>query len=125
MADKLVDIGEAVDTRKKRKAQQEAERKATKAQYQRILAQRAEEELKLQMAAQNAVTLRRQLGAFTGSVAFMGHDIMKAAAVGWGAFLLTNLESLFISKFSDTLGVEKNAGLAWSALRCPPAYRSL
>ena len=65
-------------------------------------------------------------GAFTGSVAFMGHDIMKAAAVGWGAFLLTNLESLFISKFSDTLGVEKNAGLAWAVIgRCPLAYRSL
>merc|ERR1712167_218317 len=49
-------------------------------------------------------------GAFMGSVAFMGHDIMKAAAVGWGAFLLTNLEGLFISKSSDTLGVDKNAG---------------
>ena len=56
-------------------------------------------------------------GAFTGSVAFMGHDIMEAAAVGWGAFQLTNLESLFISKFSDTLGVDKNAGLAWAVIQ--------
>ena len=65
---RLVDIDEALNTRKKRKAQAEAERKATKAQYQRILEQRAAEEEALQMAAQNAVSLRRQLGAYTGSV---------------------------------------------------------
>eukprot|EP00324_Dicrateria_rotunda_P008452 CAMPEP_0206175160 /NCGR_PEP_ID=MMETSP1474-20131121/54189_1 /ASSEMBLY_ACC=CAM_ASM_001110 /TAXON_ID=97495 /ORGANISM="Imantonia sp., Strain RCC918" /LENGTH=60 /DNA_ID=CAMNT_0053585225 /DNA_START=42 /DNA_END=221 /DNA_ORIENTATION=+ len=41
---KLVDISEALDDRKKRKAALEAERRATKAAYTRILAQRAEEE---------------------------------------------------------------------------------
>ena len=65
---RLVAIDEAVDTRKKRKAAAEAERRATKAQYMRIQAQRAEEEQALQAAAQQAVTLRRQVGAYTGSV---------------------------------------------------------
>lgn len=65
---RLVSMDEALGDRKKRKAQQEAERKATKAQYQRILAQQTAQEEALKSAAQNAVTLRRKLGAFTGSI---------------------------------------------------------
>lgn len=65
---RLVDLGEALGDRKKRKAQVEAERKATKAHYMRIVAQQAAEEEALQKAAQDAVTLRRQRGAYTGSV---------------------------------------------------------
>jgi len=65
---RLVDISEALDSRKKRKMQLEAERRATKAQYQRIVAQRAEEEARLLSVAENAVTLRRRIGAYTGSV---------------------------------------------------------
>ena len=65
---KLVDISEALDDRKKRKAALEAERRATKAAYTRILAQRAEEEAALQDALTTAVTLRAQRGAFTGAV---------------------------------------------------------
>ena len=65
---KLVDISEALDNRKKRKAEQEAERKATKEHYNRIVAQRAAEEERLQSALTTAVTLRRERGAYTGSV---------------------------------------------------------
>ena len=65
---RLVDIDEALDSRKKRKAQQEAERRATKAQYQRIVEQRAAEEAALQAAVTNAVTLRRTKGAYTGAI---------------------------------------------------------
>ena len=55
-------------TRKKRKAEREAELKATRNAYQRILVQRAAEEAALQNAVTNAVKLRRQLGAYTGAV---------------------------------------------------------
>ena len=65
---RLVSVEEALDNRKKRKAAQEAERNATKAAYLRILAQRQAEEVALQDAMTQAVKLRRQLGAFTGSV---------------------------------------------------------
>ena len=65
---KLVDLSEALDNRKKRKAEQEAERKATNEHYNRIVAQRAAEEERLQSALTTAVTLRRERGAYTGSV---------------------------------------------------------
>ncbi len=65
---RLVDISEALATRKKRKAQEEAERKATKAKYNQIQQQRAAEEEALQNALTTAVTLRRKRGAYTGSV---------------------------------------------------------
>ena len=65
---RLVDIDEALSTRKKRKAEREAELRATKNHYQRILVQRAAEEAALQKAVTDAVRLRRQVGAFTGAV---------------------------------------------------------
>ena len=65
---RLVDIDEALSTRKKRKAEREAELKATRNAYQRILVQRAAEEAALQKAVTDAVKLRRQLGAYTGAV---------------------------------------------------------
>ena len=65
---RLVDIDEALTTRKKRKAERETELKATRNAYQRILVQRAAEEAALQHAVTNAVKLRRQLGAYTGAV---------------------------------------------------------
>ena len=65
---RLVDISEALTNRKKRKAELEAEKRATKAHYQRIVAQRAAEEEALEAALTQAVTLRRQRGAYTGSV---------------------------------------------------------
>ena len=65
---RLVDIDEALDSRKKRKAQQEMELRAVRAAHQRILAQRAAEEAALQNAVTQAVTLRAQNGAYTGAV---------------------------------------------------------
>ena len=86
---RLVDISEALDDRKKRKAKLEAERRATKAQYTRIMAQRAAEEEALQNAMQQSVALRRKLGAYTGAVEakpFMlpnpggGRDLLEGAS---------------------------------------------
>ena len=65
---RLIDLDEALDNRKKRKAQRDAELKATRNAYQRILMQREAEEAKLQEALTTAVTLRRQKGAYTGAV---------------------------------------------------------
>ena len=56
-------------------------------------------------------------GLFMGAVAFNGADILKAAAVGWGAFLLTNLDGTFVTKSSEALGVDKNASLGWAAIQ--------
>ena len=84
---RLVDIGEAVDTRKKRKAQAEAERRATKAHYERIVLQRKAEEEALSAAAENAVTLRRKIGAYTGSIESKGFSLPNP---GGGRDLLEN-----------------------------------
>ena len=65
---RLVSLDEAVGTRKKRKADRDAERRATKCMYVRIVAQREEEDAQLQAALAAAVTLRRQKGAYTGAV---------------------------------------------------------
>ena len=65
---RLVDIDEALTTRKKRKAERETELKATRNAYQRILVQRAAEDAALQKAVTDAVKLRRQMGAYTGAV---------------------------------------------------------
>ena len=86
---RLVDIDEALGDRKKRKAEREAERRATKAAYQRILTQQAAEEEALQDALTRAVQLRRQHGAYTGSVEAKpfslsnpggGRDLLESAA---------------------------------------------
>ncbi|KAL1508734.1 hypothetical protein AB1Y20_004829 [Prymnesium parvum] len=65
---RLVGLDEALETRKKRKAQQEAELRAVKAAHTRVVAQRREEEAALQAAATQAVLLRAQRGAFTGAI---------------------------------------------------------
>lgn len=65
---RLVDLDEALETRKKRKAQQEAELRAVRAAHMRILAQRAAEEAALEDAVTKAVTLRAANGAYTGAV---------------------------------------------------------
>eukprot|EP00966_Prymnesium_polylepis_P155120 3582571-Prymnesium_polylepis.1 len=65
---RLVNLDEALDTRKKRKAEQEAELRAVRAAHQRIQAQRADEEAALEAAVTQAVTLRAARGAFTGAV---------------------------------------------------------
>ena len=65
---RLVDIDEALNKRKKRKAEREAELRATQNMYTRIQAQRAAEEAALQNAVNNAVALRREVGAYTGAV---------------------------------------------------------
>ena len=65
---RLVSMDEALDSRKKRKAAEEAERRACKAAYLRIAVQRQEEEAALQAAMARAVTLRRKIGAFTGQI---------------------------------------------------------
>ena len=65
---RLVDLDEALDSRKKRKQQQEQELRAVRAAHQRILAQRKAEEEALQDAVTQAVTLRAKHGAYTGAV---------------------------------------------------------
>ncbi len=84
---RLVGIDEALTVRKKRKAEREAEIKATRAAYQRILVQRAAEEAALQKAVTDAVKLRRQLGAYTGAVEAKGFALPNP---GGGRDLLEN-----------------------------------
>jgi len=65
---RLVDLDEALEVRRKRKARQEAELRAVRAAHSRVLAQRAAEDAALAAATTAAVELRAKQGAYTGAV---------------------------------------------------------
>eukprot|EP00967_Tisochrysis_lutea_P128153 scaffold218869_cov36-Tisochrysis_lutea.AAC.1 len=65
---RLVGIDEAMEDRKKRKAAREEERRATRRMYDKVAAQRAKEDELLEAARVQAVRLRRERGAYLGSV---------------------------------------------------------
>lgn len=65
---RLLDLDEALDQRKKRKQREEVELRAVRAAHVRIVAQREAEDAALDDAVTKAVTLRAQLGAYTGAV---------------------------------------------------------
>ncbi|EOD30789.1 hypothetical protein EMIHUDRAFT_113060 [Emiliania huxleyi CCMP1516] len=67
---RLVDLDEALEVRRKRKARQEAELRAVRAAHSRVLAQRAAEDAALAAATTAAVELRAKQGAYTGAASF-------------------------------------------------------
>ncbi|KAL3902548.1 MAG: hypothetical protein SGPRY_012022 [Prymnesium sp.] len=65
---RLVQLEEALEMRKKRKAAREAEARATRAAHERVVAARAAEDAALTAALATAVGLRARKGAYTGAV---------------------------------------------------------
>ena len=65
---RLVSVEEALNDRKKRKAQREEERKSTTRAYEKVQVQRKEEEDALTRARVNAVRLRSEGGAYLGTI---------------------------------------------------------
>jgi len=65
---RLIGIEEALEDRKKRKAAREEERRATRRMYEKVAAQRKMDDDLLQEARVAAVVLRRERGAYMGSV---------------------------------------------------------
>ena len=56
-------------------------------------------------------------GIFCGSVAFQDADTLTAIAYAWAGFLATQIDGMFISKDSETMGADKNPQYAWMIIQ--------
>jgi hypothetical protein len=56
-------------------------------------------------------------GVFVSSVAFLEKGTLTAVAYAWLAFLITNLDGLFISGTMAKLGADPTGGYVWAAIQ--------